>query len=147
MSAAGGAPGAAGRDADEPRWLTRDEVDALHDDLVREFGGLPGVASEHLVESALARPRSGFAYGGADVVACAAAYAYGLAKNHGYCDGNKRTAFMAAYVFLGLNGLELDAEELDVVETMVLLATDRLSERGMADWLRARVARIPPPGR
>lgn len=113
----------------EPRWISRALLDAMHDVLVDLHGGLRGVSSEHLVESALARPRTAFHYGGADVVACAAAHAFELPKkNDGYRDGNKRTAFAAAATLLKLNGLEVDADEREVVEAMVLLATERVNE-------------------
>ena len=89
----------------EPRWLTRRMLDVLHDAQLREHGGSPGTRDEGLLESALARPQHKFAYAKRpDLATLAAAYAFGLARNHGYVDGNKRTAFMAAYVFLGLNG-------------------------------------------
>jgi len=85
-------------------------LDAIHQAQLREHGGTSGVRDEGLLESALARPRHKFAYAKrADVATLAAAYAFGLAKNHGYVDGNKRVAFVAAYVFLGLNGYDLDA--------------------------------------
>ena len=131
-------------ESDEPVWLTREIVDALHDRRIAQHGGLPGVANDHLVESALARPQNLYAYVGGDLPRLAAAYAYGLAKNHGYRDGNKRTAFISCYTFLGLNGLRLDADERDVVATMLALATDAISEEGFAEWVRAHV--VPRAG-
>ena len=123
----------------EPRWLTRRMLDVLHDAQLREHGGSPGTRDEGLLESALARPQHKFAYAKRpDLATLAAAYAFGLARNHGYVDGNKRTAFMAAYVFLGLNGHDLEAEEPDVVTTMERVADGRLPEKGLADWIRAR---------
>src|SRR4051794_15559763 len=93
-----------------PKWLTRQMLDVVHDAQVREHGGTPGVRDEDMLESALARPQQKWAYADSpDLATLAAAYAFGLAKNHGYVDGNKRVAFMAAYVFLGLNGKDLDA--------------------------------------
>jgi death-on-curing protein len=127
-------------DAAEPRWISRALLDAMHDALVRQYGGMPGVLNEGAVESALGRAPNAFAYTGADLAACAAAYAFGLAKNHGYRDGNKRTAFAAAATFLRLNGHDLDADEREVVETMVLLATDRVSEAEFAEWVRGRIS-------
>ncbi len=116
---------------------------ALHDAQLREHGGSPGVRDEGLLESALARPRHKFAYGDRpDVAALAAAYAFGLAKNHGFVDGNKRMAFMAAYVFLGLNGYDLDAAEPDVATTIDQLAGGGLTELALAQWIRARMAPI-----
>ena len=126
-------------EAPEPRWLTREALDYLHDQRLADHGGLAGVTSDHLLESALARPRHLFAYVGGDLPRLAAAYAFGLAKNHGYRDANKRTAFAACAVFLRLNGLSLEADERDVVTTMLALATDALDEAGFAEWVRAHV--------
>lgn len=126
-------------DTPEPRWLTRPEVDFLHDQRLAQHGGLPGVNNENLVESALARPQNLYAYVGGDLPRLAAAYAFGFAKNHGYRDANKRTAFAVCAVFLRLNGLTLEADEHDVVATMLELATDIITEEGFAEWLRAHV--------
>lgn len=124
----------------EPRWLRRLVVDAIHHDMISTHGGLPGLRDEQLLESALARPKQVLAYGeDADIAALAAAYAYGLARNHPYHDGNKRIAFMAMVVFAELNGFEFDAPEADVVDVMVSLAAGGLEEERLADWLRARL--------
>lgn len=115
-------------------------LDVLHDAQLREHGGSPGVRDNGLLESALARPQQKWAYDEApDLAMLAAAYAFGLAKNHGYVDGNKRVAFMAAYVFLGLNESDLEADEPDVVRTMERVADGRVSETGLADWFRAGI--------
>ena len=122
----------------EPIWLDRLVLDAIHVDLLRTHGGLPGVRDENALESALARPRQKWHYGRAmDLANLAAAYGYGLARNHPYRDGNKRIAFLAMAVFLGLNGKELDATEADVVTTMLQVAGGTLSEAGLAKWIRA----------
>ncbi len=123
----------------EPQWLDRAIVDYLHDSSLALFGGLPGVNSENLVESALARPQNLFVYVGGDLPRLAAAYAFGFAKNHGYRDGNKRTAFTSCVTFLDLNGLELIVDETEALERMLDLATDTISEDGFAEWLRAHV--------
>jgi len=124
----------------EPRWLTRRLLDVLHDAQLREHGGAPGVRDDGMLESALARPRHKLAYTELpDLATLAAAYAFGLARNHGYVDGNKRTAFIAAYVFLGLNGFDLEAEEPGVVTTMERVADGRLVEKRLADWIRAHM--------
>lgn len=123
-----------------PTWLTRRMLDVLHDAQFREHGGAPGVREEGVLESALARPQQKWAYAESpDLATLAAAYVFGLVKNHGYVDGNKRVAFMAAYVFLGLNGKDLDADEPDVVTTIKRLAAGRLSEVAVADWFRAHI--------
>ena len=130
---------AIGATSDEPLWLSREIVDVLHDRSLTLYGGMAGVNSENLIESALARPRNLFAYVGGDLPRLAAAYAFGLAKNHGYRDGNKRTAFTAAAVFLDMNGLELVADEQDALVTMLELATGIVTEDAFAEWLRAHV--------
>ncbi|GJG86800.1 death-on-curing protein [Gemmatimonadetes bacterium T265] len=123
----------------EPQWLTRALVDYLHDTSLALFGGLSGVNNENLVESALARPQNLFAYVEGDLPRLAAAYAFGFAKNHGYRDGNKRTAFTSCATFLDMNGLELVVDEIAALERMLELATDAISEEGFAEWLRAHV--------
>ncbi|HEY7896006.1 MAG TPA: type II toxin-antitoxin system death-on-curing family toxin [Gemmatimonadaceae bacterium] len=124
----------------EPRWLTRQMVDAIHEAQLREHGGTPGVRDEALIESALARPRHKYAYARhRDRATLAAAYAFGLVKNHGFVDGNKRTAFMAAYVFLGLNGADLDATEAEVVVALEGVAAGGMTEAALAKWFRARI--------
>jgi len=129
--------------APEPRWLHRLVVDAIHHDSISTHGGLPGLRDEKLLESALARPRQAFAYGsGVDIAALAAAYAYGIASNHPYHDGNKRIAFMTMAVFAELNGLELEAAETDVVDVTLRLAAGSLEEAQLAEWLQARLAEI-----
>ena len=120
------------------RWLSRTAVDAIHHDQLREHGGLPGVRDENALESALARPQQRWHYEpGADLAELAAAYAFGLTKNHPYRDGNKRIGFLAAITFLGLNGFEFDATEEDVVGQIVALAAGRLPEPELAEWIRA----------
>ena len=115
-------------------------LDAIHQAQIREHGGTLGVRDEGMLESALARPQHKFEYSAkADWGMLAAAYAFGLAKNHGFVDGNKRVAFMAAYVFLGLNGDDLDADELDVVATMEGVAASTMTEAALAKWFRRRL--------
>lgn len=123
----------------EPRWLTRLMVDAMHSELLREHGGAPGIrdGGEDLIESALARPRNRFAYEPtSDLPDLAAAYLFGLTKNHGYVDGNKRIGFAAAATFLLLNGLRMTASEADAYDVVIGLVEGRLSEEEIADWLR-----------
>lgn len=115
-------------------------VEAIHAGQLGEHGGLPGFRDEGLLESALARPRHKSAYTHRpDLATLAATYAFGLAKNHPFVDGNKRTAFMAAYVFLGLNGHDLEVTEPDVVITMEGVAAGLITEVGLADWFRERI--------
>lgn len=120
----------------EPNWLSRLVVDAMHLDQIREHGGQSGLRDENLLESALARPLNQFAYESTqDLTELAAAYGYGLARNHAYVDGNKRIAFVAMYVFLALNGLEIVASEPQVVVLMTRLAAGTVSEGELTGWL------------
>jgi death-on-curing protein len=127
----------------EPIWLSRAAVDLIHEDLRRQFGGNVGVLNEGGIESALARAPNRFAYTGADVFECAACYIFGLAKNHGYQDANKRTAYMCGWTFLRVNGWFVRATPEDVVRLMLDVATDVADEPTIAEWLRARAVRAP----
>jgi death on curing protein len=122
-----------------PTWLTFPQVTAFHIQQLDEFGGLSGLRDFAALESALARPANLYAYEQADLPALAAAYAHGIAKNHPFIDGNKRTAFMSAYVFLGLNGLDLVMSEPQAVESVLALASGELSQTEFANLLRKHV--------
>ncbi len=129
----------------EPLWLSRLIVEAIHFDQVREHGGRRGVRDLDLLESALARPRSKWSYAHKpDLATLAAAYGFGIVKNHPFEDGNKRVGFLAMVVFLGLNGYEFEAPETDVVSNIVALAAGRLTEESLADWIRSNMKRSPP---
>ena len=124
----------------EPRGVPRAAVDAMHADLVQTHGGAHGLRDAGLLESALGRPRNRWSYDpSADIPALAAAYAVGIARNHAFVDGNKRTAFQTAYVFLALNGLRLVAPEPEVVTLMRDVATGAINEAELAVWIRAHV--------
>ncbi len=131
----------------EPVWLSRGQILAFHEEQLREHGGLAGVRDENALEGALARPAQNFHYERAALPALAAAYAHGIAKNHPFNDGNKRAAFISAYVFLGLNGLELDLTEPKAVEVMLGLAAGDLSQKGLADCFRKNVRSIGRRGK
>jgi death-on-curing protein len=118
------------------RWITRDIAMAAHTQSLSDHGGSPGVRDESLLESALARPQNLSACGEPTVYSLAAALAYGLPKNHPFIDGNKRTAFLCGYTFLGLNGAELDADEAEAAAIMVDLAAGEVTEEEFAHWLR-----------
>jgi death on curing protein len=123
----------------EPIWLTRSIVEAIHISQIREHGGKYGIRDLNLLESAIARPMNRMAYEQeAGTVILAAAYGYGLAKNHCFIDGNKRVAFMAMYTFLGLNGYEIDATEPEVVDLMLGVADSSISEEQLITWLQMR---------
>lgn len=124
-------------------WIARSVILAIHDMQLAEHGGGAGVRDVNLLESALARPVNLAAYGAPDAPALAAAYGYGISRNHAFIDGNKRTGFVAAELFLRLNGYELMAEDGDCVLTMLAVAAGDLSEEEFASWLRAHtVARV-----
>jgi len=119
-------------------WVETALVLAIHDRQLAEHGGSAGVRDEGLLESALARPKQLLAYGDPppDLCDLAAALAHGLARNHPFVDGNKRTAHVAYRTFLALNGVELDATDEEKYVTMIALAEGKLSERDFAAWLR-----------
>ncbi len=124
----------------EPVWLDRLLVDAIHFDQLQQHGGRRGIKDENAIEAAIARARHKHAYERrADLPSLAAAYGFGLARSHGYTDGNKRVAFMAMYTFLGLNGLEIMAEEPEVVRLMLDVAGGACDEPTLARWLRERI--------
>lgn len=119
-----------------PRWVLRETVLALQERLLAEFGGLSGLRDEGMLDSALARPQQLMAYGQPSIFELAAAYAFGLVRNHPFLDGNKRIGFTTAVVFLELNGHRFSAMEADAtIKTMALAARD-LDEAGYAKWLK-----------
>lgn len=120
----------------EPAWLTVHAVLAMHEQLVAEHGGSATVRDLGLLESTLAAPKHHFAYAERDLFVLAAAYAYGITRNHPFIDGNKRTTFLAAYTFLGINGWELNAPEDEVVGVIVGLSDRSMSAEAFVGWLR-----------
>ncbi len=124
----------------EPVWLDRPTLEHLHLQQAREHGGGHGLRDEQVLEAVLARPRNKWLYEETpDLALLAAAYGYGLARGHPFLDGNKRTAFMSIYVFLGLNGRELDTPEAEVVSVMLDLASGDMEEERLAEWVRTRM--------
>ena len=121
------------------RWISDIVVFAIQDRQLSEHGGLSGIRDRGAVESALARPRNLAAYNDPDAADLAAAYAYGLARNHGFADGNKRTAWVVARLFLADNGIRLRFEPIEAVKTIELLAAGSLSEAALAAWFRDRL--------
>ncbi len=118
-------------------------VDAVHFDLIKEHGGLPGLRDENALESAFSRPRNRWTYGRVrDPAALAASYGFGLARNHPYRDGNKRIAFVVMGIFLGLNGYEIEAPEAEVVSVVLSLAAGRVSERSLEEWVREHLVQF-----
>ncbi len=122
-------------------WIDPAVVLAVHDEQLAEHGGAAGVRDAGLLESALARPRNLAHYGEPDACELAAAYAFGLAKNHPFVDGNKRSAFVATELFLMLNGWQLSASDEACVMVMLSLAAGEIDEDGFSKWLRSHVVR------
>jgi len=124
-----------------PRWTWIDAtvIETIHDAQLAEHGGLLGVRDAGLLASALARPQNLALYGTPDVAELAAAYGYGISRNHAFIDGNKRTGFVAAELFCALNGFELVANDSDCVLTMLAVASGEITEAAFANWLRAHL--------
>lgn len=120
----------------EPIWISSTIAQFIHDDQIASHGGAYGLLNPGMLESALGRPQNLYAYERADLFTLAAAYGYGIAKNHAFIDGNKRTAFMVMFTFLQVNGWRLMVPEPEVVVTMQRVAADEISETLLADWLR-----------
>lgn len=122
----------------EPRWINRTIIQAIHADQIRQHGGNLGLRDRGLLESALQRAPNRWYYDNttADLCTLAAAYGFGFAKNHAFIDGNKRVAFQAMYVFLGLNHLRIVASEPEVVHLMLGVADGSIDERHLAEWLK-----------
>jgi death-on-curing protein len=118
-------------------WLDRRDVEAFHAMQIAEFGGLAGLRDAGALESALARPLNLVAYGKPSLFELAAAYAFGIARNHPFVDGNKRTAFVASVVFLEINGRSFRASEEDVAVTFLALAAGEMTEARLAKWFAA----------
>lgn len=119
----------------EPRWLDLSIVIDVHAEQLALFGGPDGVRDLGLQESALARPINKFAYGESDIAALAAAYAFGIARNHPFIDGNKRAAFASIIVFLGLNGIDFEVAPEAATAMILSLAAGEVSEESLARWI------------
>ena len=125
-------------------WLTTADVLAIHDQLIAEHGGADGIRDVTLLESALSRPQQLSAYGQPkpDMAALAAAYAFGIAKNHAFADGNKRTSAVVTEAFLRLNGLSLTATDIEIVQTWSDLGAGLVTEPDLIDWLRQKTVKL-----
>lgn len=124
----------------EWRWVSETLIYAVHDRQLAEHGGLSGIRDKGAIESALARPKNLAAYGDPDAASLAAAYCYGIARNHGFVDGNKRTAWIAARLFLRDNDRQLSFDKLEAVKLVEDVAAGRLTEDDLAAWFRSRFA-------
>jgi death on curing protein len=123
-------------------WVQEDVACAIHLEQLREHGGGAGVRDLGLLQSALARPENLAAYGDPDVAALAASYAFGIARNHPFIDGNKRTAYVVCELFLALNGHVLTTSDADSTLTFLALAAGDLTEDALADWIRANLEAV-----
>ena len=122
---------------DEPTWLDRSEIDAIHERQLALHGGRAGTRDEGLLESALAAPQNSYAYGETDLFQLAAIYAHRLVRNHPFVDGNKRTALLGATVFLRLNGWRVRAPTEQTIERTLSLASGQIEKEEYAVWLRS----------
>ena len=120
----------------EPIWLSAELVIAFHDEQLREFGGPAGIRDRGMLQSALGRPQNKWSYGKTDMPALAAAYAFGIARNHTFVDGNKRAALLSIIVFLGLNGIDFLADQAEAVVIIQDLAAGIVNEDGLSRWIR-----------
>ncbi len=119
----------------EPAWVTYDQAIAIHSRQLRRFGGAPGLRDEGMLQSALERPVNKWRYERAGLVELAAAYAFGLAKNHAFVDGNKRIAFMTMMVFLRKNGIHFAPDQAHATAMVLALAAGEVSEQSLARWI------------
>ena len=120
----------------EPLWIRKEVALAIHDELLAEHGGATGLRDEGLLDSALARPENLFSYEKVDLFSLAALYTHGILRNHPFIDGNKRTAFLAGYVFLVKNKKELVASEAEATQMVLDLVGKKLQEEEFAMWLK-----------
>lgn len=120
----------------EPIWLFPELVIAFHDEQLREFGGPPGIRDRGMLESALDRPKNKWTYGEQDLAKLAAAYAFGIARNHPFVDGNKRASLLSIVTFLGLNGIDFVADNAEAVVIIQGLAAGEIDEEGLSRWIR-----------
>ncbi len=123
-------------------WLEPSVLRAVHEEQLAEHGGAAGVRDLTLFESALGRAQNLESYGSPDAAALSAAYGFGIARNHPFIDGNKRTAFVAVELFLALNGFELRADDADCVMTMLAVASGTMGEADFAEWIRTHAVRV-----
>ncbi len=122
-------------EAEEPAWITYDQALAIHSRQLRRFGGAPGLRDEGMLRSALERPINKWQYEQASLPVLAAAYAFGLAKNYAFVDGNKRIAFMAMMIFLRKNGIRFAPDQAQATKIILALAAGEVSEQSLARWI------------
>lgn len=118
------------------KWLSRQAIEIIHREQLLEHGGLPGLKDENALEAALARPKHKAAYGEPQLFELAAAYVFGIARNHPFADGNKRTSFLSAYVLLRIHGRQIEAEQSQIIAFMQDVAAGNVDETGIAAFLK-----------
>ena len=124
----------------QPNWIDKRALLQLHGESLATFGGAPGLRDDGLLDSALGRAPNLWQYDKtADLASLAAAYGFGIAKNHAFVDGNKRAAFLAIGLFLAINGKRLKADQVDATETILSLAAGTVDEHALANWIRKRI--------
>lgn len=128
-------------ETDEPNWITYDQAVAIHSRQLRRFGGAAGLRDEGMLRSALERPINKWRYEQSGLTELAAAYAFGLAKNHPFVDGNKRIAFMAMMVFLRKNGIRFMPAQAQATKVVLALAAGEVSEQSLARWIADNLAK------
>jgi death-on-curing protein len=119
----------------EPRWIDKRALLLLHDEDLTEHGGLPGLRDEGLLDSALARPLNLLAYGEPSTAALAAAYAFGIARNHPFADGNKRAALLSVGLFLAINKISFRPDKVEATQVFLALAAGEISEEELGAWI------------
>lgn len=122
----------------EPRWVTKQQAIQIHAEQLAVFGGPAGIRDVSMLESALGRPQNKWSFGETDLAVLAAAYAFGIARNHPFVDGNKRASFLALITFLGLNGIDFVVPETDAAAAILALAAGEIDEDGLTRWIRDR---------
>ncbi len=125
----------------EPKWLRPKDLIALHAEQLAMFGGPRGIRDQGLLESARDRPRNKWSYGETDMAALAAAYAFGISRNHPFVDGNKRASFAALIVFLRLNGIAFAPAPAEATAAIIALAAGEIDEDGLARWIKDRTTK------
>ena len=121
----------------EPKWLLQSVIETIHDMQIAEHGGLSGIRDAGLLESSLARAKNLYEYDNANLFDLASAYAFALVRNHPFNDGNKRTAFLAAYIFLANNGINFNAAETETTAIIISLAAGEINQPQFAQWLKS----------
>lgn len=127
-------------------WFSIEDVVAFHEHQITEHGGIPGIRDMGLLESALSRPQMKMQFGEADLASIAAAYAFGIARNHPFLDGNKRTALVTAEAFLVVHGMQIAADDAEVVAVILALASGEIEEEELLFWIREQLVPLPGSG-